>query len=104
LGGGRDPRRLEASDADLLGDARRELGGLLGITGEPSIVQLYRFDRQSPQYEVGHLERVAGIERLLAAHPGLFLTGSGFRSIGIPDNIADARATAVRAATLVRHA
>jgi oxygen-dependent protoporphyrinogen oxidase len=104
LGGGRDPRRLEASDADLLGDARRELGGLLGITGEPSIVKLYRFDRQSPQYEVGHLERVAGIERLLAAHPGLFLTGSGFRSIGIPDNIADARATAVRAATLVRHA
>ncbi len=29
-----------------------------------------------------------------AGHPGLFVTGSGFRGIGIPDCIADGRATA----------
>jgi protoporphyrinogen oxidase len=34
------------------------------------------------------------IERALARHPGVFLTGSGFRGAGIPDCIADGRATA----------
>jgi oxygen-dependent protoporphyrinogen oxidase len=63
--------------------------------------RLTRWTRQSPQYEVGHLQRVAAIERHLAAIPGLFVTGSGFRSIGIPDCIADSRDTAARAAAFI---
>ena len=47
-------------------------------------------------------QRVATIERHLAGLPGLFVTGSGFRAIGIPDTIADARETAARAARFVR--
>ena len=70
----------------------------MDIEGEPVIARLFRFTRQSPQYEVGHLHRVTSIEQMLSAHPGLFVTGSGFRSIGIPDTIADARETATRAA------
>jgi protoporphyrinogen/coproporphyrinogen III oxidase len=106
LGGGRDPQRLEDSDEALIDTARSELGELLGIRGEPLITRLFRWTRQSPQYEVGHLQRVAAIDDLLASLPGVFLTGSGFRAIGIPDCIADARATAQRAAAYVatRHA
>jgi protoporphyrinogen oxidase len=33
----------------------------------------------------------------------MFLAGSGFRAIGIPDCIADGRDTAARAAEFVRH-
>lgn len=101
LGGGRDPRRLESSDAELVAIARRELEELLGIRGEPIHTRLYRWTRQSPQYEVGHLKRLAEIDTRLAARPGLFVTGSGFRAIGIPDCIADGRATGARAATFV---
>ena len=106
LGGGRDPQRLEDSDEELISTARTELSDLLGITGEPIITRLFRWTRQSPQYEVGHLQRVAAIDDHLASLPGVFLTGSGFRAIGIPDCIADARATAQRAAAYVsaRHA
>jgi oxygen-dependent protoporphyrinogen oxidase len=106
LGGGRDPQRLEASDEDLIETARTELGELLGISGVPMITRLFRWTRQSPQYEVGHLQRVAAIDDQLASVPGVFLTGSGFRAIGIPDCIADARATASRVAAYVssRHA
>ncbi len=68
-----------------------------GISGSPIFTRLYRWTRQSPQYEVGHLQRVAQIERRLTTLPGLFVTGSGFRAIGIPDCISDARATALRA-------
>jgi oxygen-dependent protoporphyrinogen oxidase len=101
LGGGRDPHRLDAGDEELVETAREELEALLGITGDPLLTRLFRWTRQSPQYEVGHLQRVAAIEDHLAALPGVFLTGSGFRAIGIPDCVADARATAARAAAYV---
>jgi oxygen-dependent protoporphyrinogen oxidase len=98
LGGGRDPHRLERSDEELIQAAREELGDILGIEGAPVVCRLFRFTRQSPQYEVGHLERLRDIERRLESIPGLFVTGSGFRAIGIPDCIADARETGARAA------
>jgi protoporphyrinogen/coproporphyrinogen III oxidase len=101
LGGGRDPHRLEAPDDELVEVAQEELGSLLGISGAPLFTRVYRWTRQSPQYEVGHLQRVAQIERRLTALPGIFVTGSGFRAIGIPDCISDARATAARAADFV---
>ena len=101
LGGGRDPHRLDATDAELIEAARRELTSLLGITGDPLFARLFRWTRQSPQYEVGHLQRVAAIEQRVTGLPGVFLTGSGFRAIGIPDCIADGRETAARAATFV---
>lgn len=101
LGGARDPHRLDAPDADLVEAARKELAELLGISGEPLFVRLFRWTRQCPQYEVGHLDRMAAIDERLAALPGLFVTGSGFRAIGIPDCIADGRETAARAASYV---
>lgn len=101
LGGARDPHRLDASDAELVESARGELADLLGIRGEPILVRLFRWTRQCPQYEVGHLDRMAAIDERLGALPGLFVTGSGFRAIGIPDCIAGARETAARAAAYV---
>jgi len=101
LGGGRDPHRLDQTDADLIRAATDALTDALGIRGDPAVTRLARFSRQSPQYEVGHLQRVASIEERLASMPGLFLAGSGFRAIGIPDCVADARDTAVRAAAFV---
>jgi oxygen-dependent protoporphyrinogen oxidase len=95
LGGGRDPNRLERNDDAALADtAEQELAELLGISGAPIFTRLTRFSRQSPQFGVGHQARTAAIDQRLKALPGLFLAGSGFRAIGIPDCIADGRATA----------
>ena len=104
LGGGRDPHRLERSDEELISTAREALAATLDIDGAPILTRLFRYTRQSPQYEVGHLERLAAIEQRLATVPGLFLAGSGFRAIGIPDCIADGRAMAARAAAFVASA
>jgi oxygen-dependent protoporphyrinogen oxidase len=101
LGGGRDPNRLARTDAELIEAARSELTELLDITGDPLFARVFRWTRQSPQYEVGHLQRLAAIDQRFAAIPGLFVTGSGFRAIGIPDCIADGRDTAARAAAFI---
>jgi oxygen-dependent protoporphyrinogen oxidase len=98
LGGGRDPHRLDRGDAELIETAREALEATLGIGGAPLFSRLFRWTRQSPQYEVGHLARIAEIDRCASRIPGLFLAGSGFRAIGIPDCVADGRDTATRAA------
>ena len=94
VGGARDPRALDRSDGELVDLSLAALTPLLGITGRPLLARVYRWERASPQHEVGHAARVEAIGRTLARTPGLFLTGSGFRSVGIPDCVADGRATA----------
>ncbi len=101
LGGGRDPHRLERSDEELIDTAREALEEALQIEGEPVVSRIFRWTRQSPQYEVGHLDRVGTIEQRMASIPGVFLAGSGFHAIGIPDCVADGRETAARAATFL---
>ena len=101
LGGGRDPHRLDADDETLVALVEEELTRLMGIRGDPIFSRLFRWTKQSPQYEVGHVERVARIDQQIASIPGMFVTGSGFRAIGIPDCIADGRATAARAASFL---
>jgi oxygen-dependent protoporphyrinogen oxidase len=89
VGGARDPDALALDDQALPALVARELGPVLGLRGEPVLARVYRWPQRTPQLEVGHLERVAELERRLAAAPGLFLTGAGLRVTGIPDCVAD---------------
>jgi oxygen-dependent protoporphyrinogen oxidase len=98
VGGARDPWALSDTDDELIDRSLRAVTPLLGIRADPLLVRVYRFDRTSAQHEVGHLARLGAIERALTRHPGVFVTGSGFRGVGIPDCIGDARATAVSVA------
>ena len=98
IGGARDPRALERDDAELIRTSLAALTPLLGIERAPLLTRVYRWDRGNAQHEVGHLERMAAIDRALARHPGLFITGSGFRGVGIPDCVADGRKTGAAAA------
>ena len=103
LGGARDPNVLAKNDRELTEIALNELGKILGIRGSPTFTRVYRWNRASPQLEVGHLELVAKIDAQLAHHPGLFVSAAGVRGVGIPDCIADARTTAGMAADYVKH-
>jgi oxygen-dependent protoporphyrinogen oxidase len=94
IGGARDPRSMDRSDDELTAASLREMGALLGIRGAPIFSRLHRWDRANAQHDVGHLDLVSAIDRRLASLPGLFVTGSGFRGVGVPDCVADARATA----------
>ncbi len=75
---------------------RQELRELLGVQAAPSFVAIHRHPQAMPQYQVGHLARITAIEEAVAGHPGLYLTGNGYRGIGIPDCIHQAEQTAER--------
>ena len=93
LGGARDPQALERSDDELIRTSLAAIRPLLGIERDPLFTRVYRWDRGNAQHDVGHLDRMAAIDRALTRHPGVFLTGSGFRGVGIPDCVADGRKT-----------
>lgn len=99
LGDAANQRVATQSDEEVVGAVRDELRQVLGVTAAPVLVQVNRFARAMPQYDLGHLERVAIIEERLAAHPGLVVAGSAYRGVGVPDVIASGRraAGAVRA-------
>ena len=74
--------------------------GSSGSRAPPILARVYRWRTAGAQHNVGHIARVAEIESRLARHGGLFVAGSGFRSVGIPDCIADGRAAAAQAAAM----
>lgn len=94
FGGSRSPGTLQLGDDDLLRVVRQELTALLRIEAKPVFHRLYRWPNANPQYDVGHLERVAAIEAALPA--GLFVTGSPYRGVGLPDCVKQSEETAAQ--------
>lgn len=86
-----DDSTLHLSDNEIIDVVRRELSEILGIRATPRAARVYRWDRALPQYTVGHLERIAQIDRELTRFPGLRLAGAAYRGVGIPDCIQDGR-------------
>jgi oxygen-dependent protoporphyrinogen oxidase len=82
------------SDQEIAKLALTQLRNILGPIPEPSFHTVRRWPRSLPQYEVGHLERIARLEEVVAQIPGLHLLGNSYRGVGIPDLIRDARALA----------
>jgi oxygen-dependent protoporphyrinogen oxidase len=101
LGGARDPDILGLDDHALVATATSDLRPVLGLQKPPVLAKVFRWPQATPQLEVGHGERMSTLDRQLAGTPGLFLTGAGLRATGIPDCIADATATAARAASFL---
>jgi oxygen-dependent protoporphyrinogen oxidase len=98
LGGATDPDAAGLTDAALIEIAARDVARVLGVEGAPHLAHVHRWLRAGAQHNVGHAARIGQIDALLARTPGLFVAGSGFRSIGIPDCISGGRAAAAAAA------
>jgi protoporphyrinogen/coproporphyrinogen III oxidase len=96
LGGVGREHLMWREDAALIQLVCEELGAILGITTAPVLARVYRWERANPQYLVGHLERLDAMERMLASHPGLFLAGSAYRGVGVPDCVHQGMQTAER--------
>jgi oxygen-dependent protoporphyrinogen oxidase len=85
LGGAGDPAVMDLSDSRMWKMVRRELDPLVGITRDPVLLRIYRWERGIPQFTLGHLERRARIERLCARHTGLYLAGNAYYGVGLND-------------------
>ena len=85
FGGPNSSATMALDDAGVLQVVRHELRDLMGISAEPVFSHIRRWQEAYPEYAVGHLERIAGIDAQLP--PGIVLAGSAYRGIGVPDCI-----------------
>lgn len=81
-----DEAAVDLPDRELVERIRAEVEPASGLSVEPEYVRVVRWRRALPQYEVGHLERVAAAEGALGEEaPGVVLAGAGYRGVGIAD-------------------
>jgi oxygen-dependent protoporphyrinogen oxidase len=83
---------LRGTVMDALNVARDTLDPLLGIKGAPLLSQTARWIEGQPQYEVGHLDRVAEIEAALPSN--ILVAGTSYRGVGVPDCLRQGREAA----------
>ena len=85
---------LTAADDDLIERVSGQLAEIFPLPAEPEHAQVVRWPLAMPQYEVGHLDRIARIEA--AVPPGAFVVGQAYRGAGIPDCVRQANEVAER--------
>ena len=76
------------------GSALQDLRHILGPLPEPAFSVTRLWHRALPQYQVGHLDRMTELDCRIARLGNLHLLGNGYRGVGVPDLIRDARAAA----------
>jgi oxygen-dependent protoporphyrinogen oxidase len=89
FGGAVDPEAGALGEAELEALARAEFARLYGITSTPEFAHVVRLPRAIPQYELGHMARVARVERALESLAGLEMTGFGLRGVAFADAATD---------------
>jgi len=94
VGGAKNQEILSLPDDRLVAAVCADVKGILGIDGDPFVLRLHRWPQAMPQYVVGHQERIASIQTLVARHPGLYLVGSAYEGIGISDCIRQGQSVA----------
>ncbi len=85
VGGEMNREMMRLSDDDMIAAVRDEFRALLGVSAAPGFAEVRRWPDSMPQYEVGHLARVAELERVVAELPAFAIAGAAYRGVGIPD-------------------
>jgi protoporphyrinogen/coproporphyrinogen III oxidase len=92
-----DEEIVEQSDDEIVRVVMDDLNKIMRINGHPEFFVISRWKQAMPQYTVGHKERLAKIKEQMATElPGVFLAGSSYEGLGLPDCI-DQGENAVRA-------
>lgn len=88
-----DEQVVDLPDGQLVNIALRDLNKIMNISARPEFSIVSRWKDAMPQYPVGHRQRVETIqERTKQELPGMFLAGSSYKGIGIPDCIDQGKA------------
>ncbi len=90
LGGAHDYGIIKSGESELRQITQRDHLQVMGVRGEPLFARIYRHPRGIAQFNVGHIERVARLERLEQELPGLFFTGAAYRGVSVNGTAKDA--------------
>ena len=99
VGGATDPNAAKLRTNELSSLAHREIAPLLAIKSNPAFCNVTVWPRALPQYNLGHADRLASIQKSLAHFPGIRLTGNYLRGPAIGACVEHALAVAEQVKT-----
>jgi oxygen-dependent protoporphyrinogen oxidase len=76
IGGATDPEIMNLHEENIAATVTEENARILGITGPPVDVAVWKYPRALPQYNLGHGHIVETIRDAERASPGLFFAGN----------------------------
>lgn len=83
-----DDTIVELSDDEIIRIVLEDMNKTMNITMEPEFAVISRWKNAMPQYTVGHKERLAKVlDSVNEELPGVYIAGSSFEGLGIPDCI-----------------
>ena len=86
--GGALQEEIAEKDKEVLAElVKKDLLEIMGIKETPIFCKVFQNHKSNVQYHVNHSEKIDSIMEDLKNYPGLFLAGSAYRGIGIPDCI-----------------
>ncbi|QUH01341.1 protoporphyrinogen oxidase [Saccharopolyspora erythraea] len=91
-----ETEELRLTDDELLRRVRADLSELIGAAVDPVDTAVLRWGGGLPQYGVGHLDAVSGIERAVGEVPGLAVAGAALHGLGVPACVATGQAAAAK--------
>ena len=94
LGGWRNGWILSREDGEMQERVLEVFARALPARGRVEFLRVIRHVKAIPLYTVGHEARLRRIGELLAAHPGIWLTGNAYRGVALNDCVREAGATA----------
>lgn len=85
IGGAHYPEILKQKSSQVLGQVIRDLQTVFHLKGslEPVFSCIQHHPNAIPQYNLGHVQRIAGIEAALQKHKGLHLAGNYLHGIAL---------------------
>ena len=86
-GGRRNPEVAAMSDAGIAAVVHEELADLVGAMQRPLWQEVVRWPQAIPQYDLGHLQRLRGIDAAEAAFPGLRFSANYRGGVSVGDRI-----------------
>src|SRR5699024_3933604 len=86
-----DQEVVALSDEEITNIVLEDTQQTMNISAEPHFSVVTRWKKAMPQYTVGHKDRIENVRKHLAETlPGIFIAGSSFEGVGIPDCIGQA--------------
>lgn len=85
IGGAHYPEAVREKASQIERQITWDLQRIFGIRGslEPKFRKVLIYEKAIPQYNLGHLQRIATIEAKLGKHKGLYLAGNYLRGIAL---------------------
>ncbi len=101
VGGRRNPELLEHGDVELARVVAAEHAALVGARAAPKWTRITRWSQAIPQYDLGHLSRIAQVDAAETALPGLRFCANYRDGVSVGDRIKAGYAAAEAVATFL---